>query len=640
MVELKKSIGFYTIVALTIVSLMGSSIFFGVSVGAGISGSASLISWLLVGIIAIYVAFCFGELISMFPNAGGTYEFAKQTYGRFPSFVIGWMTWIVGNITTALLVISAVEFILPGAEMSLKIGISVVIILILNYIAFKGIDASSKLLIIFGIITLLTIILVILPGLLHMKATNYQPYTLGGTLSENIILILFTIFFIIESFFGWESASFMAEETINAERVVPRALIIATIISVCLGILLTVVTIGVLGINNVIGADIPFLDVANLLFGSFGVEVFKIAIIATLIGAAAGGIISGPRLLLALGRDKLFIEQFSHIHKKRGTPVNAIIFQTFLSIVFVLLAYGEYRMMLGFLVPLALLMYIPVLLAVVVLRYKKPELHRTVRAPGGKVLPFLVITFYIAIIIAWAMNEASGWHNLRILGAFLLFAVPIYLLLTFYYNPSAIILINNAFSRINYWLEDILLPKKMRKHIMSIFQEMREKTILEFGCGVGTLTVNIAEEVGPQGKVIALDLSEKNLKILKKRMFDKKIKHVETIHDEHMINRIHPDVKRVDMVISVGHLSYIQDLEKVLKELYTILPDSGRILFVEYIDYFYFLPNKAIISNQEELKKVFKRAGFSVNITTKNNLLWKFIFIYGIKTGEEDVPVI
>jgi ubiquinone/menaquinone biosynthesis C-methylase UbiE len=210
----------------------------------------------------------------------------------------------------------------------------------------------------------------------------------------------------------------------------------------------------------------------------------------------------------------------------------------------------------------------------------------------------------------------------------------------FYYNPNVIIRASNTISKLNYWLEDIILPKKMRKHILSTFRNLKEKTVLELGCGVGTLTMNLAEEVGPSGKIIAIDLSEKNIDILKKRLTQESWGHIETVHDEHMINRIHPTVRKVDMVFSVGHLSYIQDLDKVLKELYDVLPESGRILFVEYIDFFYFLPNRAILSNKEELKKTFKKAGFSVNVTTKNGLFWKYILIYGIKTGEEDVPVI
>ncbi|MFH1072921.1 MAG: amino acid permease [Nanoarchaeota archaeon] len=636
MAELKRNIGIFTIISLTITAMVGSGLFFGVSIGARISGVSSLFAWLLLTLITVYVAACFGELISMFPNAGGVYEFAKQAYGRFPSFLIGWITWIVGNITTGVLIVAAVDYAIPDqTKWMAKIIICIAIILILNIIAYHGIEASAGILLFFAAITLIVISLIVFPGLFHIQTANFHPL-----IPPNILLVFVTLFFIIETFFGWESASFMAEETINAEKVIPKALIIATIISSVLGLGVAVVTIGILNASQTAASSTSFLDVAQVIYGSLGPTILGIGIVVTLIGSAAGGIISGPRLLLALGRDKLFIEQFSHIHKKFKTPDKAILFQIFVSVFLVFIAFGHYLTMLSYLVPLALLMYITVLFAVVILRFKKKDHHRPFKVPGGKVLPIFVALIYLGIIVSWAVKESSGLHNLEIIGSFLLFGFPIYLLLTFYYNPEFVIMFSNTFAKFNFFFEDILLPKKLRKYILSFFKNLEEKTVLEIGSGVGTLTMHLAEKVGPEGKVIAMDMSEKNLKILRKRIEKRGFKNVELIHDEHMINRIHPNVKKVDMVFSVGHLTYIQDLKKVLKEIYDILPEAGKICFVEYIDFYYFLPNKTLFSNPEELKKVFQEAGFSVNISIKKSLFWKFLFIYGIKTGEGEVPVI
>ena len=72
-----------------------------------------MLSWVILSFIAIYMGMCFAELSSMFPKAGGIYEYCKQAYGRFPSFVIGWMTLIAGNITIAMLVVGAITYLLP-----------------------------------------------------------------------------------------------------------------------------------------------------------------------------------------------------------------------------------------------------------------------------------------------------------------------------------------------------------------------------------------------------------------------------------------------------------------------------------------------------------------------------------------------
>ncbi|MBU1975304.1 MAG: amino acid permease [Nanoarchaeota archaeon] len=634
MAELQKSMGFVPIVALTIVSLMGSSLYFGVSLAAGISRVASLVAWSIIAVVALYVSACFGELISMFPAAGGVYEFAKQTYGRFASFIIGWGTWIVGNITTALMIVAAIDYAIPGTENNeIKLLITIGIILVLNAITFFGVEASSKILVLFAIITVGMVIAIVFPGLLGIEQANYT-----GIIPQDWTLVLLTVFYIVEAFFGWESASFMAEEVKNAAKVIPRALMVATITSIVLGFLIAFVQMGVLGVDNLIQSGASFLDIAFIIYGPIGAKIINIAIIITLIGAAAGGIVSTPRLLLALGRDKLFIEQFSHINKKFKTPDRAIILQTVIAIVFVLISFGKYREMLSYLVPLALLMYITVLMSVTILRFKRKDIVRTFKAPLGKFLPVVVAIFYGTIIVIWVVKEASGLHNLKVLGSFMLFAIPIYLLLTVYYHPRAIIGFTNSAAHFNYWFEDFLFPKHIRKKMLTLFHNLKESTVLELGSGVGTLTMHLADSVGPTGKVIAIDLSQRNLNIIEKRVKKKEYKHVQLVHDEHMINRVHPEVKSADVVFSVGHLSYIQDLSKVLKEIYEILPDAGKICFVEYL--YYFLPNKAILSDRKALSKIFREAGFSVNITMHRSLFWKFVFVYGIKSGDEEVPIV
>jgi len=137
MAELKRTLGFGTILSLAIASIMGTGMFFGAAIGASYSGNASIISWIIISLVAIYISTFFGELVAMFPKAGGIYEFSKQTYNRFTSFMIGWLAWIVGNLTTALMIVAAIDYLIPDpSQFILKLVISVVLIILLNVIAF------------------------------------------------------------------------------------------------------------------------------------------------------------------------------------------------------------------------------------------------------------------------------------------------------------------------------------------------------------------------------------------------------------------------------------------------------------------------------------------------------------------------
>ena len=80
MAELKRVLGFWTILSLSIGSIMGTGLFFGAAVGSGYSGNASIIAWIILSIIAVYISLYFAELVSMYPKAGGVYEFSKHAY--------------------------------------------------------------------------------------------------------------------------------------------------------------------------------------------------------------------------------------------------------------------------------------------------------------------------------------------------------------------------------------------------------------------------------------------------------------------------------------------------------------------------------------------------------------------------------
>ena len=71
MAELKRVLGFWTILSLAIASIMGTGLFFGASIGAGYSGNASILAWIVLSIIAVYISSYFAELVSMYPKAGG-----------------------------------------------------------------------------------------------------------------------------------------------------------------------------------------------------------------------------------------------------------------------------------------------------------------------------------------------------------------------------------------------------------------------------------------------------------------------------------------------------------------------------------------------------------------------------------------
>ena len=634
MAELKRALGFGTILALSIASIMGTGMFFGAAIGASYSGNASILSWVILSFIAIYISMFFSELVAMFPKAGGVYEFSKQTYSRFTSFMVGWLAWVFGNLTTALLIVAAIDYLIPDpSQIVLKIALSITLIVLLNAIAFFGIEVSGLVVAVLATLSISLILSVIFPGIFIMDIGNLSPLFSYGT-----IPILITIFYIAESFYGWESATYLSEETKNPEKTIPKALICGTVIVGILAILLSLVSLGLVPFQILTATPAPLSIVFERIYSSFG-SLLNYGVFIALIGSAAGGIITMPRLILAMARDKLFIAQLSDIHPIFKTPHKAIIFQTIISLIVFGMAFGRYRTLLSLLLPLGLIMYMFIIMIVPILRHRRPNAHRGFKVPFGKIGAYLLVGFLFSLMALWIIAEPNAWYILKLGLSFVAIGIPIYLLLEMYYNPDFIVGINDALAYLTLLTERFILPKSIRHEILVLLGDIRSKTILEFGCSVGTLTLHLAENVKPGGKVYATDLSEKDLIITKNRMIKKGHTHVVVIHDEHQINRVHPDVPHVDAIVSIGMMGYLQDVKKVLREMWELMPYGGKIVFLDYADFFKVIPNVAWLSKDQVIERIFRDAGFSVFVRRQKGVFWNYVYVYGVKF-RGDIPYV
>ena len=635
MAELKRVLGFWTILSLAIASIMGTGLFFGAGIGSSYSGNASILAWIILSFISIYISMYFAELVSMYPKAGGIYEFSKHVYGRFFSFLMGWTAWLLGNLTTSLLVVAAIDYLIPdSSHFWLKVGIIILLIVSLNLVAYFGIEASAFLFIIFAITTLAVLSSLIFPGLVQINASNYSPFFAFGIPS-----IFVTIFFIAESFFGWESATYLSEETQEPEKVIPKAIVIGTIIVGILGTLMAIVALGIIPWKILATSSAPLSNVAESIFGSIGTKIVNIGIFVVLVGSAAGGIVTMPRLILALARDKLFIAQLSSIHEKFKTPYKAIIFQTIVSLAIFGMTFGKYRQLLSLLSPLGFVVYFFVILSVPILRKKEPSIKREFKVPFAMIGSVIVMAFLAGIVASWGFSDSSAINTLK-LGLSLIFAgIPIYLMLEIYYNPDTIIKINDYLAYLTLLSEWVILPKSIRKEILALLGDVKGKKVLEFGCSVGTLTLHLAEAIKPNGRVYATDLSRRDLLITKRRLMKRGHKHVIVVHDEHQVNRVHPSIPHVDAIVSIGMMGYLQDVKKVLREMRDLLPYGGKIVFVDYVDFFRMIPNVAWLSNDRVIEKMFRDVGFSVFVTRKKGLFWNYVYVYGIKF-HENIPYV
>ncbi len=640
--ELKRGFGYWTILALSIGALLGTTLFFGTPIGAKYSGNLLIIAWIILSVIALYIASVFGELTAMFPKAGGAYEFSKQAYGKFLSFIIAWTAWLFGSMSTVVIIIAAVNSLNVGLSQFSSFLLSIGIVVLLNVVAYLGAEASSFMLLILGVIMVSIPILIIAKGFSMINPSNFTPF-----FTHKFSSIFVTLFFMAEAYFGWEAATYLAEETKDPKRVIPKAIIHATAIIAVIGLLMIIVTLGIIPWQQLAGVNAPINELARLLYGNIGSVLVVAGIFLALIGTAAATILSMPRLLLALARDNLFLGQFKKLHPRFKTPHNAILFQTVILVMLLLLGLANYVLLLELLIPLGAVLYISMIIALVVLRRKMPSHERPFRVPLIKTGSFLTVLFFIGIVVAWLALVPGSDVPFQTSISLILLGVPLYIMVELYYDSKMITHVNDVFAYATFFLQKLTgSGKSTRRKVLAFLGNINGKMILEYGCGVGSLTLKLLEAVGPSGTVYATHFAKNNVKITRKRVEVKKWEterwvygNVKIIHDPEQMKRVHPDVGYADAVVSMGILGYVQDIKKVLKEMYAIMPVGGKVCFVEHSDFFHLLPNVEWLSSDRYLEHLFSEAGFSVNVKREWGFFWNTIYIYGTKLARGTIYI-
>ena len=285
-----------------------------------------LLAWVLGGVVALIGAFCWGELGQRRPRAGGGYVYLREAFGPVSAFLYGWtLVLVIATGAIAAVAVTFADYTLALLDLphrfSMPLAIAAIVFLAgINYVGVRPAAITQN---IFTILKLVALAALIGAGILLTTPTaSYRllpPSTAGmGALGSALVPVLFT-------YGGWQQTNFIAEEIIEPERNLPRALVLGVTIVVAVYLLTNLAYLRVLGHAGLAASTAPAADTMRAVLGPVGGKIIAAGIALSTFGFLNLVILVTPRVLQSMAADGVFFRRFAVLHPAYQTPTAAIV---------------------------------------------------------------------------------------------------------------------------------------------------------------------------------------------------------------------------------------------------------------------------------------------------------------------------
>ncbi|MFF6996862.1 amino acid permease [Streptomyces sp. NPDC008313] len=407
--RLDRSLGLWQLTAIGVGGIIGAGIFtLAGTVANGTAGPAVLVSFLIAGLASAAAALSYAEFAGLIPKAGSAYTYGYAVLGEFAGWFIGWDLLLEYTAIVAVVAIGISGYFsflvgetgadlphwmlgAPGTGDGHRVDLfAAVLCLLIAYLLNLGMRSAARFETVVVGLKILVVLLVIGVGVFHIDTGNYSPffpYGVGGAFTGAA-----TVFFAV---FGYDAMSTAAEESKEAQKHMPKAIIYSLAISMVLYVAACLVLTGMQDykeIDKESGFSTAFKSV-----GLSGLaDVIAVGAIIGILTVMFTFMLGVTRVWFSMSRDGLLPKWFAKTHPTRHVPTRVTWIVGFASAAIAgFLPIGEAAELTNIGILLA---FVVVCVAVIVLRYKQPDLPRTFRTPWMPVVPALGVVFSIWLI--------------------------------------------------------------------------------------------------------------------------------------------------------------------------------------------------------------------------------------------------
>jgi len=361
----------------------------------------ALLVWLLGSVLALLGALTFGELGAMLPDAGGSYVYVREAFGRLPAFLLGWTLFLAINTgSTATLAVAFANYVaelVPLAPTAHKL-VAVAMVAAVAAINIRGVRHAASVqnwstaLKVGAILALAVAGFALGDGFRHPGNRAFTtPLSLGSLSAAGVALLG-----VLWAYEGWQNVTNSAGEAQDPQRTFARGIGLGTAALVTIYLTANAGYVAAVGASGVAATDRIAADTVRALFGPQAAKLVTLVILVSIFSAANGLALTGPRMYFAMARDRVFFRSLAEVHQRFGTPALAVGVSAGWAALLALS--GTFEQLFTYVVFASWIFAALAAASVFVLRRRRPDARRPFRVPGYPVTPALFIAAAAAIV--------------------------------------------------------------------------------------------------------------------------------------------------------------------------------------------------------------------------------------------------
>ncbi len=353
-------LGTFSGTMLVVGGIIGAGIFLSPAIVAQRVGTSTLTlgAWGLGAAVAIIGGFVYAELGARRPRAGGTYIYLRDAYGTLPAFLYGWALFLImATGAIAAVAMTGANYLADLLGMGATAGrpIAIALIVLLTALNVLGVRIGATTGNVLTVLKLAAIALLVIAAL-FFAARNPSPVVIDPAAVptppvgawNTVVAMGAALVPVLFSFGGWQQTNAVAEELIEPERTLPKALILGVLIVAATYLLVNLAYLRALGLNGLAASRAPAADTMFVYLGAPGRTLITAGIVTSTVGFLGMVILMSARVYQAMAADGLFFKSMASLHPRTQTPVAALVAQGVVALL--LLLTGTYGQLLDYVV--------------------------------------------------------------------------------------------------------------------------------------------------------------------------------------------------------------------------------------------------------------------------------------------------